>query len=343
MIRHTPNLWVVFYKLNDLGERVEIDEKMSDIFRNTDTLRYSFSIQKSITSNPDTASVTIYNHWMLEEMYRNKYMFFSKFHENRYEVDILHYWVCGDYNNPNGVDHVHCIYSGELDDINPSSSGGITDSSLSFTSTAGKTLLQREVVNRKFSAGATYRDVVDDIFTNLNGYALMTLDDPFNKMNKPLPKDRTFHGKAETLLNSIATDLDMTWGLDCNPWKANNFNAEWQNPKRAYWVDKRSIFDSYGNAGVGPFDVNGSTGKKGLINYSKSQVTFEHANDVRLNIGRSYVVSDIGTMNDATEFRVRLNRLTMSESGSSCEGSYISPVEGVILEKDKAGNGAYIL
>lgn len=339
--------WFELWELDDLGNRVLKNDDFSDWFSNHNVIDYN--IQKSITSNQDTASITIQNHRLIEEMYKDKYFFFKRFHEKDYEVDLMHWHQCQDAEADDGGTHVHCMFSGDLENLYPAGSDSITDQALSFDMVAGKRTAIRSITNKSYPAGTPYRVIVQDLFGTFVGYNLSVLDDPFNKLAKTLLKPRTFHGKTETLLNSIATDLEMTWGFDASPWLlsdrridgagTSNFNIPLKN---AYWVDKKSVFDVAARNGIGPRILNGSTNKQGRIGYSKDQITVTHGSDPMLNIGILIQVSDYGTMNEANDFTARVNRMSINNETTTLEASYY--VDGqVILEEDKRNAGSFVL
>lgn len=337
--------WFEVWELDNLGNRIIKNEELTDWFSHHNDI--DFSVEKSITSNADTANITVYNHRILEQMYSEKYMFFKKFHEKDYEVDLMYWKECGDANVDDLGSHVHCIFSGDLDNIYPSSNGSIKDQSVSFDLTAGRRASTRTITNKKYPAGTPYRVIVQDLFSHFVGYNLSVLDDPLGKLNKTTLKSRTFDGKTSTLLNSIATDLEMTWSFDSTPWLLSDRRIGGTGnttlpPKNCYWVDKTSVFDVAGVNGIGPHNVNGSTGKRGRIGYSKDQITFETSTDPILNIGLLVNVSDYGTMNDAVDFQGRINRMSINNDSTSIEASYYDNGK-VILEFDKKNAGAFIL
>ena len=337
--------WMDLWELDDNGLRVQQVEQFSDFYY--DQLNIDFNIQKSITSNLDTATIKIYNHKVLEEMYRDKYLFFQKFNEKDYEVDLMTWRICDDTLQDN-FDHIHCIFSGDLINLYPAMDGNITDQALSISCVAGKRASTRTITNKKYPAGTTYLTVVQDLMGQFVGYNQSVLDDPLFKLNKTLPKPRTFHGKTVTLLNSIATDLEMTWGFDSSPWTlayrlATGTGTVPLPPKNMYWVDKTSVFDVAGVNGIGPHNCNGSTGKRGRIGFTKDQITFEHATDPILNIGLIVNVSDFGTMKDANDFTGRINRLNITNDSTQVEASFMDDFGNVILEQDKSNSGGFVL
>ena len=346
--RFSFSQWVEVWRLDNNGFKVEREEEITNWFNQHNDV--SISIDKSITSNGDTASISIYNHQILEAMYRQKYGFLKRFFEHDYEVDIMQWYEKGhadidDY-------HVQCIFTGDLDDLSIKEESSNTDQALELKCTSGKRVSTRTLINKKYSSGISYRAVVEDIFRLLPNYELTVLDDPLNKLNKPLKRARTYHGKAIDALNDIARDLEMTWGFDANPWllahrRSDSTDPQPQTisaPKHCYFVDKVSVFDVLGVNGKGAHVVNGSTGRTGRIGYTKSQFTFSHLYDPVLNIGMSVNASDFGTMNEATEFIGSINRMSINNNMMSLECQYIDPSTGLaVIEEDKKNTGALVL
>lgn len=344
--RFGHSYWVETWEINDQGIRVAPVDDLTDWYYDHNDI--TIQIQKSITSNNDTASVEVKNHRVLEKMYAQKYYFFENFFKKNYEVDLMIWQESGDADAPDGGAHVHCIFSGSLTDIYANEDSSITDQSLVLKLNAGQFTSLRSITNRTFPAGITYLQVVTDLFQDLLGYELVVIDDPFNKLQKALPKPRTYHGKTFTLLDSIATDLEMTFGLDSTPWllsdrRIGGTGNTLVGEKHAYFVDKRSLFDVAGVNGIGPHFVNGSTGKLGRIGYTKSQVTFSHLTDPVLNIGMLVNVSDYGTMNDAIDFRCRVNRLSISNDITQLEASFVGEDGLAVLEENKSNSGGMVL
>lgn len=346
--RFSFSQWFELWEVDKLtGERLLINQDFTDWFNDHNDI--SISISKSITSNGDTATVEIWNHRIIEQMYAEKLAFFDRFFKKQYEVDIMQWYECGHADRDDA--HVQCIFSGDLDDISIRDDTSVSDQALSITATSGKRAALRVIANKKYSAGITYRDVVIDIFQMFApGYELAVLDDPFGKLNKRLPRARTYHEKAADVLNGIARDLEMTWGFAENPWRLSERRIGGTDPttgfkpKHAYFVDKASVFDISGLHGSTPIACNGSTGKLGRIGYTKSQFTFSHLYDPPLNIGMPVAVSDFGTMKDGVEFIGRVNRLNISNDTVQIEAAYIDPETGLaILDEDKSHSGALVL
>lgn len=340
--------WVEVWEVDKAtGARIAIVDELTDWFYDHNDV--SISVEKSITSNSDTATIEVWNHRILERMYAEKLGFFKAFFKKQYEVDIMQWYECGQADIADS--YVQCIFSGDLEDIYAKDDSSITDQALTFSATSGQRIATRAVLNKKYSAGIKYREVVEDIFDSMNpAYKLTVLDDPFNKLDKPLKRARTFHTKSVEALNDIARDLEMTWGLSENPWRLSERRiggtnpATGFNPKHAFFVDKTSVYDVTGVHGTGFIECNGSTGKLGKIGYTKSQFTFSHLYDPRLNVGMPVAVSDFGTMKDGVEFNGRINRLSINNNEVQVEAAYIDPATGrAIIEEDKTHTGARVL
>lgn len=346
--------WVVTFvwRTDEFGVRLP-DEDVITSFENAyyDTLDVDVSIDKSITSNADTATVTYHNHPSLEQMYFEKKAFFDRVNERFYDVDIFLYHD-GALDTEADRHRNTCIFTGAITDIQVANNTSITDSSVAFSLTAGGNTSTRTITNRKFAKGTTYLNVVNALLAQFTAYDA-TVSDPNGKLNKVLPKARTIHKKTAEALDDICRDLEMTWGFDAII--AHQRTADIQNSRKTiYFVDKVSVFNhtnnpaAIANAGVGPHDIDGATGKMGRIGYTKSQFTFDHLTDCTLNIGRSVRVSDFGTMDAASdlnnEFLGRINRVSINNNTSHIEATYIDPATGLaILENDKKNTGAKVL
>lgn len=327
---------------------------------------YQFNIEKSLTSNADTATISITNHPVLEEMYKQKKLYFEKFNEKHLEVSILLYYVY-----PHAElfpEKTNCIFTGDITDIYIDESENTNDQGLTLKATCGYYANLRAEINKTYPAGISYRQVVEDLFTYFNkyGHNLYTLDDPNNKLNKPLKRARSYHTKVSEALNDIAKDLDMIWGFDCTPWTYKERGPIGIYPgipsdpsainryKRAWFADKISVFDTTGIhnntgkersiRGINGLEINGSTGKLGLIGYTKSQFSFTKLFDPSINIGMPIFASDVGARDQYVEFIGRINRVAINNEIMKCECSYIDEKTGLaILEKDAKNAGALIL
>lgn len=327
-------------RITDTGELFDV----SDVYY--DSYHVDVNIQKSITSNSDTASVVIHNHPMLEQMYADKRNFFTSLNENSYEVDILLAYLCEE--NPNDEESFpRCIFTGDLDDVVVNGDSSITDQSVGLNLTSGRHSSIRTVINKKYPAGTTYLAVVQDAFSKFLGFDAPLISDPLGKLNKTLLRPRTVHIKASELLNNIARDLEMTWGFDAAKW-INTTTASGENALKAcYFVDKESVFDPLGYYGAGPHYCDGSTGKIGRIGYTKSQFSFTHSVDTVLNIGVEVHASDFGTMNFPDDiqnaFKGRVNRMSISDDVCTLDATYIGDNGRAIIEHDKKNAGAWVL
>ena len=344
--RYHFQIWVELWEVDDLGNRfTPANDSITAQFNGTQDV--DVSIDKSISSNLDSAQITIHNHIALEKMYSQKLIFFQEFFKKDYEIDILMFHRCPHFTD--SPQSAQCIFSGDLDDIYASGDGSITDQSLVLNLTAGKRASVRSIVNTKYPAGTSYLDIVIDLFTFFGGYDLTLIDDPLNKLSKITPKPRTVHGKVSDILNDIARDMDMTWGFDSNPWTLGERRAGGTdgttgfNRKRCYWVDKKSVFDVLGVNGVGAHNLNGSTGKIGRIGYTKSQFTLSHIYDPVVNIGMSINASDFGTMNEAVDFLGRVTRMNVNNDIMSLESSYIGDDGLAVINFDKKHTGGWVL
>lgn len=319
------------------------------------TLDVDFSISKSITSNADTATITIHNSEALESFYYNKREGLAALTENFYDITMYQWWY-----EDVGVDLAkrqknQAIFTGSLTDIQIVGTGSITDSSLELTLTAGGYAAVRTITNRKFAKGITYRVMVEQLLAQYTAYDYI-IDDPNGKLNKPLKKARTVHTKTSEILNTICQDLEMTWGFDAALLNVASVPADITTARKTiYFVDKVSTFDTLYNPtkpanlnyGIGPHFTDGGTGKTGRIGYSKSQFSFTHLTDPALNIGRIVEVTDHGTMvfpSDAKGFfKGRINRMTINNNTTSLECSHLDDNDLAILNDDKNGSGSLIL
>lgn len=341
-----------FWRTDEFGVRLP-DQDVITSFENAhyDSLDVDIAIEKSITSNADTATVTFHNHHILEQMYMEKLAFFQRINERYYDVDIFMYH--------NGIleteelrHQTTCLFTGAITDINVAGNSSINSSSVAFTLTAGGNTSLRTITNRKFAKGTTYRVVVNALLAQFTAYDA-TISDPNGKLNKVLTKARTFHTKTAEALDTICRDLEMTWGFDSIIAHQRTFDIQ-NSRKSIYFVDKESVFDHQNNpaaiknVGVGPLDVDGATGKIGRVGYTKSQFTFDHMTDSALNIGRSVVVSDFGQIDFALDndlaFLGRINRVSINNNTCHVEATYIDPDTGLaIVENDKKNTGAKVL
>lgn len=345
MFRSQRNYWIELWEIDANGGRlIPSNDDISGWFYDHNDVEVSF--EKSLSSNNDTASISIVNHLALEKIYKHKRLFFDRFFEKRYEVDIMQFHLCPFLDKADKT--VSCIFSGDLTDISTKSGMNTTSHNLELPLVAGKNATLREIKAKKYSGGITYKSMVQDLFSSLKGYELTVLDDPDGKLNKVVKKPRTVHGKVSDILNDISTDLDMVWGLDSNPWKLSERRAGGSdgstgfNAKHAYFADKSSSFDVAGVNGTGAFSVNGSTGKIGLTAFSRRGFSFSHLTDPMLNIGVLVLASDLGSMNDAVEVEGRIDRISSSNGIMNIDCTY-SENGKAIIPVDKSHSGALIL
>ena len=350
---------LVIVEVDELGNRLNPTANPSLIHELTDIYYDSYDvdirIEKSITSNLDTATITIHNHPILEQMYDQKKAFFDNMNEKFYEVDIFQYYHC---NTDNEVtrERNQCIFTGDLVDLSVTESSEITDQALNLSLVAGQRASLRTIVNKAYTSAQIYDNVIADLLDQFTGYDLTVVDDPFNKLFKNLPKTRTVHKKVSEVLDDICRDLEMTWGFDAARYNINTTTSGYLKSKGLYFVDKASVFDSLPsedpadfNNGVGPHELAASTGKIGRIGYAKSQFTLTHLTDPALNIGRSVRASDYGTLNAASDLNTgdaffgRINRMSINNNTTYIECTYIDEDGNAIIENDKKNSGSLIL
>ena len=361
--------FAAWMEINERDKNGNLIKRWSEFDANLileNSFTYSVTIEKSLTSNADTATISITNHPVLEELYKQKKAYFNKFNEKHLELSILMY-----YEYPHVIlfpEKTNCIFTGDVSDIYVDESENTNDQGFTLKATCGNQANLRAEVNKSYNAGMSYRQVVEDLFKQFNkyGHELYVLDDPKNKLNKPLKRARSFHGKVSEALNDIAKDLDMIWGFDGTPWTYKERGpigiypgipsnpAAINRPKRAWFVDKISVFDITGMhsdtgkerpiRGVNGLEINGSTGKLGLIGYTKSQFSFSKLFDPSINIGMPVFASDVGARDQYVEFIGRINRVSINNEIMKCECSYVDEKTGLaILEKDAKNVGALIL
>lgn len=333
--------WFEFIELDEDGNRIAKLDAMTNGY--IDSNDVDVTIEKSITSTSDTATISVHNHVVIEELYKNKRALFENFGDREFEVDIMVWYE----NDPEslGTRQNHNMFTGSVDNISIPNDQSITDKSLTIQATSGREDALRTLLIKRYPSGTSYKEIVYDCFDQFNGFDLAVFDDPDGKLNKKLIRPKTYHQKVSDVLNDISRDVDMTWGFSYVPWTIPQRFGVGGDPsanianKRAYFVDKRSIFDMNGIFGTGVRECNGSTGKLGRVGFNKSEVTFTHLVDDRLEVGDHVAVSDYGTMNEATEFEIRINRMSLSNNILSIEGSYIK--DGLaVIEKDKDNSGA---
>lgn len=361
--------FAAWLEINERDENGNLIKRWSEFDSNlimNNSLTFSYSLEKSLTSYGDTATIRVVNHPVLEQMYREKKMYFDKFRDKHLEVSLMFY-----YEYPHVIlhpDKLNCIFTGDLVDIYTEDSSSTTENALVIKATAGYEASLRAEVNKNYSAGMPYRDVITDLFTYFNkyGHELSLIDDPTNKLNKPLKRSRTFHTKVVDAINDIAKDLDMIWSFDSTPWTYQERGpigiypgipsnpAAINNRKRSWFADKISVFDVTGlhaNTGLGtPYrginalEVNGSTWHTGLIGYTKSQFTFNKRFDPSFNVGMPVLAADVGAINQYVEFIGRINRISYNNNDMHCECSYLDPDTGLaLLEKDGKNTGSLLL
>lgn len=358
--------WLEVNERSDEGQLIKRWTEFDANLILDNSFTFSFSLEKSLTSTGDTATISITNHPALEEMYREKKAYFDQFRDKHLEISILLY-----YEYPHVIlfpEKANCIFTGDLVDIFAGENSNTNDQTLTFKATAGYNASLRAEVNKSYAAGTTYRDVVTDLFTFFNpyGHSLDVIDDPNNKLGKRLPRERSYHTKVSEALNDIAKDLDMIWSFDSNPWTYHERGpvgiypgipsnpAAINNTKRSWWADKISVFDVTGLhantgqerpiRGINGLEVNGATGHLGLIGYTKSQFTFSKLFDMSVNVGMPVFASDVGARDQYVEFIGRVNRVSINNEIMQVECSYIDPdTELAVLEKDGKNTGALLL
>lgn len=353
--RFQPGVWVEIFEVDAAGNRTVSLTDYTDGYLH-DTIKATCTIEKSLTSNTDTATVNVANHFLLEKIYEDKKMFFDGFYKKKYEMDIM-FWH---ENQPLLGRTNHAIFSGDVDTLSVPAVQTGTDAELSYTAGGGTRENQKVVVNKTYTKGTAYSVVIRDLFAHYISYTLAVLDDPFNKLNKVLKADRTYHGKVSEALDDISREFSMTWGLDCNPWTIpERFGTPaanplaWQNKKRAYFVDKRSVVDILGMYGKGPFEVSAETGKIGLMGFTKTGISFTHLTDDVLNIGQHVRVTDgkhTGSLSTAavqrltpTWYDARVDRISINDDVTTVEATYIGEDGNAVNTEEETGQGAKIL
>lgn len=331
---------------------------------------FHISIQKALSSNGATATVTLTNHKILETIYSNSQSVLKNWQDKELEMSIVLYHQYPDIHIY--PERVNCIFTGDVVDIAANQSNSTLDQSLSIKAIMGYTSASRYGVNTTYTTGDTYGFVVEDLFRRLEtqGYDLFYIGDPYGKLNKPLLKPIIFTDKISTALNQIAKDLDMVWGWDSNPWRFSDMSLDGRytnlgipsnlnainEEKHCYWVDKRDVFDVTGIhgssgtearvRGINGLRVSGDTGHIGLIGYTKSQFTFSALYSPAYNVGMPVFADDVRAHLTVADDRAigRINRMTINNSVVNCECSYIDPdTQLAILDADPNRTGAYLL
>lgn len=331
---------------------------------------FNISIQKALSSNGATATVTLTNHKNLEDLYRRTKENLENWQEKELEMSIVLYHQYPDIHIY--PERVNCVFTGDVVDIAVNQSSSTLDQGLSIKAIMGYTAASRYGINDTYSAGDSYRFVVEDLFRRLEtqGYDLFYLGDPAGKLNKVLPRALIFTDKISTALNQIAKDLDMVWGWDSNPWRYSDMSLDGRytnlgipsnlnainEDKHCYWTDKRDVFDVtgiHGSSGteeringINGLRVSGDTGHVGLIGYTKSQFTFSAIYSPAYNVGMPVFADDVRAhLTQANERAIgRINRMTINNNTVTCECSYIDPdTQFAILDADPNRTGAYLL
>lgn len=349
------------------GEYEEIDDL--EIHGSLDNeFTFQISVEKAITSMSDTATIKIVNHPVLEKLYSSDSNLLRNWAEKDLEVSIMLY-----YRFPHAQlfrDKCNCIFTGDIVDISVEESTSTTDQSLVIKASSGNNAISRAIVNTVYTKDQTYRDILFDIFRYFEpyGYGIPIVRDPDLKLSKRFGRVRSYHNKAADVLNEIAKDLDMVWGLDANPWTYQEMSRQGIYPdtptdltalnknKNCYFVDKRTVFDIsglHGSTGTEPpisgingLRISGDTGHIGLIGRTKSQFTFNSPTEPPLNIGMPVYVDDVTAhlVQESERFIGRINRITINNNKTHCECSYIDNETGLaILDRVGRNTGAYIL
>ena len=277
-----------------------------------DSLSISVNISKSITSMNDTATVTVMNHPVIEEINQDIGLLHTILNIN-IEVDIAIHTLTGG-NKGAG----RCVFTGDLVDIYPKEDISVTDQALVMSLVAGHRATHENISNVRYAKGTSYRTIVEDLMNSMVGYKLTVIADRYNKLDKELLSSRTFHGKTITLLNDIAKDMEMTYGFDSANWKTSTIDGDKYALKHCYWVDKNAYFDVM-LLGNFPRFANYKTSKHGRTGFTLNKITFKHATDALLNIGLPMLVSDEGTLDISQALAGRIDRMTINNNVTSIE------------------------
>ena len=292
------------------------------------------TITKSITSNADECTLTIDNYEALEDFYREPTLFLDEFSKKDYILTVFL-----------GYEDFHQVYSGDLVDLSVTGGSNITDQSVVLTASSGQKALTGGKIKKKFAAGQSFMDIANECFKAYEEFGIKfeVIDDPFDKLGgKPLKKPRTEDRLVSEVLNDICRELDMTWGIA--------ERHEQTTPQIGYFVDKKSVFD-VGIFGRGVFDVSYETGLLGLPSFSKSQFTFTHRQDKRLNLGVA-IDLDVSPQIDITnKIRGRISGISMSLTNKAgafnytCTADFMDPNSDILeanLNDDRrnVGSGA---
>lgn len=291
------------------------------------------TITKSMTSNADECTLTIQNFEALEDFYQEPELFIDEYSKKDYILTIFL-----------GYEDFHQIYSGDLMDLSVTGGSNITDQAIVLKASSGQKALTAGKIKKKFSAGQSFRDITGECFKVYEAFGIKfeVIDDPFNKLSKTLKKPRTEDRLAAETLNDVCRELDMTWGIA--------ERHEQTTPQIGYFVDKKSVFD-VGIFGRGVFDVSYKTGLLGLPSFSKSQFTFNHRQDKRLNLGVAVDLSVSPQINTASKIRGRISAIAMSLTNKvgvynyTCTADFMDSQSQVLLanlnnDRRNVGSGA---
>ncbi|MDB4461536.1 hypothetical protein N9043_01150 [bacterium] len=331
-------------------------------------MSFQVSIEKALTSMSDTATITLTNHPVLEDLYTRNRGLLNEWQERDLEVSIMLYHLFPHADQYR--DKCNCIFTGNIVDIAVGESKETTDQSLTIKASAGSNAALRATVNKFYTGSFTYRDVMFDLLSLYEpfGFNIPRVDDPDSKLSKFLKRGRRYDQKVSDALNDIAKDLDMVWGFDSNPWTYKEMSEVGEYPdtptdtnaifrnKNCYFMDKRSTIDITGLHadtgteppinGVNGLRVSGETSHIGLIGHSKTQFTFNTITEPPYNIGMPVYADDAIAHLVVQEDRAigRINRIMINNNVTRCECSYIDENTGLaILAVDGKNTGALLL
>ncbi|NKB76260.1 MAG: hypothetical protein GKR96_04275 [Gammaproteobacteria bacterium] len=274
MVRYNRYIYTRFQKVLDGGiEKFPIFDTTDVLNINLQTyqpLNTSVSFSKDITSKTNTATVSITNASLIEEIYQQGQAFVEELADSHVVCDV----IVGD----TGSGEEHVAYSGDVVDFSISSS--TNDSTITFSLSTGAIAKVKGTVNKPFPAETSYREIVEqcfaDSYTDKYAIDLSAILDPEGVLETKLLKPRTFYGPTYDVLDTIGRGIAQDENAQ-HPgyvWSIDNFEGDRQ---KAFFIDRRSPVDVFGDGSIKT--LSHETGRVGRIGLTRTGFSFLHKPD----------------------------------------------------------------
>lgn len=317
--KYNPQLKIELFKLLPDGSEAPMDVDLipEDIqnYKGNKPILVECQINKELGSAQQTATVTLHNAPIIEEIRTDYFAYLQRIREQNWRIKIWAWWS----DSPDRTEPAYSpVFVGDIyDDVSVNSSS-VNDSALVLRANSHEFIMRSGKYRTEFPAGTSYLDIVNNIFSyfknELNYVDHKIVIQDMNDLlgGKAVEKPFVINRNPTENLNDICRELDMVWGVDSEAFYIIH-------RKEAFLEDQLPKIIKDGNLTATVF----RTGMKSLVNFSKYQFSFSNLWDNAFSLGKILGVSERQQINvdQPTPIGGRINNLSIilnNYVGHSC-------------------------